>query len=108
MSRRLLVFLLIFAGVAAFGVYRYSEWREEARLAKEREEASRAYAVVLQKRMEAAMLSPQQQDQLVAEARAALDEWEGQGDGLTRARTALDRVLKTNPGNPTAHIEMAR
>jgi len=54
------------------------------------------------------MLSPQQQEKLVFEAKMWLDEWGGQGDQLAKAQAALDRVLKANPRNVGARIEMAR
>jgi len=108
MNRKLIALLVLLLVGMGVGGYQYVQWLEESRLAKSREEAVRAVQLALKQQREAAMLSPQQQDKLVSDAKMWLDEWGGQGDQLAKAQAALDRVLKANPRNVRAHIEMAR
>jgi len=108
MNRKLIALLgLLLVGVA-IGGYRYVQWLDESRLTKAREEAVRAVHLALKQQREATMLSPQQQDKLVSDAKMWLDDWGGQGDQLVKAQAALDRVLKANRRNVGAHIQMAR
>jgi tetratricopeptide (TPR) repeat protein len=92
--------ILIGAGI---GTYQYLQRLEEQRIAQAREETAHAIILAMKQRQEAARLSPQQEEQLVSEAKTLLDEGE-----LARASMNLDRVLKSNPRNVRAHIEMAR
>lgn len=108
MNRKMIALSVLILVGTGIGGYRYVQWLEESRLAKSREEAVRAVQLALKQQRDAAMLSPQQQEKLVSDAKMWLDEWGGQGDQLAKAQATLDRVLKANPRNVGARIEMAR
>src|SRR5262249_917464 len=93
----LLVLIAVGLGIAA---YRYVEKFEE----DTRQAAREAALLALKQAQEATRLSPQQQENLVSEAKRLLDE----GDQLARARSNLERVLKSNRENASARIQMAR
>jgi len=104
-KQTLVILLLIGAGI---GAYQFYQQLEEERLVKARADTARAVALALKLQRDAAMLTPEQQDKLVSEAKSWLDGGGGQDGGFARAKVNLDRVLKANPRNAQAHIEMAR
>lgn len=108
MNKKLIALLVLVLVGTGIGGYRYVQWLEDSHFKKSREEAVRAVKLALKVQREAATLSPQQQEKLVSDAKMWLDEWGGQGDQLAKAQAALDRVLKANPRNVGARIEMAR
>jgi Tfp pilus assembly protein PilF len=74
----------------------------------EREQSIRAGKQALQKRQRMLEQMAEQHPKLVAEATNWLDEWPGQGDLLVKAEDNLRRVLKADPENASARIQMAR
>jgi Tfp pilus assembly protein PilF len=108
MNYKLIALLVLIAVGMGIGGYRYLQSLEDARLAKTRKEAARAVQLAVERQRKAAMLSPQQQDKLVSDAKMWLNEWSGEGEQLAKAKANLDRVLKANPRNVKARMEMAR
>jgi len=108
MKSRTIALALLLVIAAAIGAYQYYERLEEERIAKAGREAVLAVIQAKKAREQQEAISLQEQDRLVLEARAQLDEWTGQGDRLAKAMDGLNRVLKANPKNVQAHIEMAR
>ena len=105
MNRKLITLSVLIVVGVGIGAYRYVQWVEETRLAKSHEDAARAVQLAFKQQRDADALS---QEKLVSDAKAWLDEWDGQGDLLAKAQANLDRVLKSNFWNARAHVEMAR
>jgi len=108
MKSRKIALALLLVIAAAIGAYQYYERLEEERIAKASREAVLAIIQAKKAREQQEAISLQEQDRLVLEARAQLDDWSGLGDRLAKAMDGLNRVLKANPKNVQAHIEMAR
>ena len=107
-KRKLVLLAVLIAVGGGIVLYGYIERAQEQRIRQAREETARSIIAAMNRKREAAKLSPQQQEKLVAEAKGYLDAWGGKGDLLDRAGADLERVIKSNFRNAPAHIEMAR
>lgn len=108
MNRRLTVLLAVLAAALGAGAYSYLQHLEDQHRAEASRQATLAVIAVMKARTEAESVSADEQERLVAQARAWIDEWAGAGNELARASENLERVLKGNPRNAAARIQMAR
>jgi len=89
----------VVAGAGIVGYQYLTRWMEE-RDRRVREETARAMIEAAKARQP----TPEQQAAMVARARAQLDEYQQ----VDLARATLEQVLKANPRNTAARVELAR
>lgn len=99
MNRKLLLGALVLTGAGIVG-YQYLARYLEERDRRAREETVRAMIAAAKARE----LNPEQQAVMVARARAQIDEYQQ----IELARATLEQVLKANPRNAAARVELAR
>jgi len=104
MKRQLILLSVLLLVGAVAGGYGYLQWSEKEKAVRAAEKAVRAAELAKKQRQQAL----EEQDKLVADARAWLDAWPGQHDALAKAAHNLEWVLKANSINAQARIQMAR
>lgn len=109
-ARKLILLAVLVAIGAGIVLYQYIERTMDDRVRRARAAAQREMGEEIRRAQGMETLSPQKQAEEVAQAKSFLDQWIGQGDDslLIQAYSLLYHVLKANPSNVAAHVEMAR
>ena len=97
MKRTLILLSVLILVGAVVGGHFYLQWLEKEKMAQAAERAAKQRQQTLK-----------DQEKLVSQARAWLDAYAGDGELLAKAAVNLERVLKANPRNVNARLEMAR
>ena len=107
---KLVLLAVLIATGAGIVLYQYVERTMDDRVRRARAAAQREMGEQIRRAQGMDTLSPQQQAEKVAQAKSDLNQWIGQGNDtlLIQANGLLDQVLRVNPSNVSAHVEMAR